>query len=294
MIESYLSFCLEGENMKKKIILVDGHNLLFRMFYGIPSSIKNSKGKEIRGLVGFIGSIKKLVATFDPYSLVVLFDSETSKSNNIILDANYKANRKDYTNVPVDENPFSQLPSIKKTLDFLNVVYQEIENNEADDYIASLIANHQNGEYEYIIVSTDADFIQLIDEKTFLYSLKGKNSILYDVEKIMEKYHILPKQYVLYKALVGDKSDNIDGVRGIGKVTAAEIVKYNSIENYLHASSNARITTLLKENETKIEKNIQLITLNKNLDTSSINFSKLKNTIMQYKTYEIIEKIGER
>lgn len=280
--------------MKKKIILVDGHNLLFRMFYGIPSSIKNSKGKEIRGLVGFIGSIKKLVATFDPYSLVVLFDSETSKSNNLILDANYKANRKDYTNVPVDENPFSQLPSIKKALNFLNVVYQEIENNEADDYIASLIANHHNGEYEYVIVSTDTDFIQLIDETTFLYTLRGKKSILYDVEKIVEKYHILPKQYVLYKSLVGDKSDNIDGVRGIGKGFAAEIVEYNTIETYLISSSNTRMISLLKENEFKIKRNIQLITLNKNLDTSCIKFSALKNAITQYKTYEIIEKIGER
>ena len=63
---------------KKKVVLIDGHNLLFRMFYGIPSSIKNKEGKEIKAVVGFLGSLKKIVTQFQPYSLVVIFDSETS------------------------------------------------------------------------------------------------------------------------------------------------------------------------------------------------------------------------
>ena len=78
----------------KKIVLVDGHNLLFRMFYGIPSSIKNSNGKEIKGLVGFIGGIKRITSELNPYSLVVVFDSQTSKNNRI-----------DYTDIPDNNNP---------------------------------------------------------------------------------------------------------------------------------------------------------------------------------------------
>lgn len=280
--------------MKKKIILVDGHNLLFRMFYGIPSSIKNSKGKEIRGLVGFLGSLKKLVDKFNPFSLVVIFDSETSRDSNLMIDVDYKANRKDYTEVIEAENPFSQLPLIQKALDFLNICYLEVEKNETDDYIASLITNNRFKDYEYIIISNDTDFIQLIDEQVFLYVLKGKNSVLYDRELIMDKYQILPDKYVIYKALVGDKSDNIEGIHGIGKVTAAAILKSGSIENYILKCDGNRICTLLKNNELKIKKNIKLISLSKEIDTSEIKFYGLSKSIYSYKVYEIIEKIGER
>lgn len=91
---------------QKTIILIDGHNLLFRMFYGIPASIKSTKGKEIRGLIGFIGSLKKIAKEWNPYSLLVIFDSETSKNNNLKIDTSYKANRIDYTNIPEKKIPF--------------------------------------------------------------------------------------------------------------------------------------------------------------------------------------------
>lgn len=91
----------------KKVILIDRHNLLFRMFYGIPSSIKNSQGKEIKGLIGFIGSLKKLINEFNPDSLLVVFDSETSKNSNLEIDSEYKANWIDYTKIVDERNPFS-------------------------------------------------------------------------------------------------------------------------------------------------------------------------------------------
>lgn len=159
----------------KKIIIIDGHNLLFRMFYGIPASIKNERGKEIKGVIGFIGNIKKIIETFTPYSILVIFDSETSKTNNLKLDENYKANRKTYEKIPENENPFSQLPLIKKALDFLNIFYEEVIENEADDYITSIITQHKN--YEFTIVSTDTDFFQLIDKHTTLFIPRGKRVI---------------------------------------------------------------------------------------------------------------------
>jgi len=70
----------------KKIVLIDGHNLLFRMFYGIPAPIRNSRGKDIRALIGFIGSLKKIINEFSPYSLYIIFDSESSKNNNMKID----------------------------------------------------------------------------------------------------------------------------------------------------------------------------------------------------------------
>ncbi len=280
--------------MMKKIILVDGHNLLFRMFYGIPSSIKNSKGKEIKGLIGFIGSLKKLIAEFSPDSLVVIFDSETSKTSNLEIDNDYKANRIDYTHIPSEENPFSQLPLIKKALDYLEITYLEIENYETDDYIASIVSNITSDDYQYIIVSSDSDFIQLISRNVFLYIPRGKNSILYDEKEVVKKYNVSPNKYVMFKSLVGDKSDNIKGVKGIGNITAAKIVKYNSLQDFILNNPDSKYAKLLINNEKMIEKNMLLITMNKNLDVSKIVFKKLTDRINKYKTYEIIEKIGER
>lgn len=277
--------------MKKRVVIVDGHNLLFRMFFGIPSSIRNSKGREIKGLVGFIGSLRKLVSEFNPYSLVVVFDSETSRDNNLEIDEGYKHGRTDFTDVVEDENPFSQLPLIKKALDYLEIFNLEVNGNEADDFIASLVSNN---DYEYIIVSTDSDFIQLVNDNIYLYVSRGKSSILYNDKQVKLKYNIPSSKYVLYKSLVGDKSDNISGIRGIGPVIASKILKYDSIEDYVKDNQESKISKVLIDNKDKILKNIKLITLNNHIDTSMIVFDKLSDTIVDLKTYEIIDSIGER
>lgn len=276
----------------KKVILIDGHNLLFRMFYGIPNPIKNSKGKDIRGLVGFIGSLKKLVDEFHPYSLYVVFDSETSKNSNFTIDKDYKINRIDYNNISKEDNPFSQLPLIKKALQYLNIAYLEVENNETDDFIASIVSKNTK-EYQYIIVSTDSDFIQLVDSNVFLYVPRGKKSILYNREEVIKKYNILPEKYVIFKSLTGDKSDNIRGVKGIGKVTAAKILKYNSIQEFIENNPNSKFSNILILHKELIIKNQKLIELNKFLITSEIIFDELSDVIYTSKTYEIIENIGE-
>lgn len=277
----------------KRIILIDGHNLLFRMFYGIPVPIRNSKGKDIKGLIGFIGSLKALVNEFRPYSLYVVFDSETSKNSNLAIDEAYKANRIDYSNIPEEENPFSQLPLIKKALKYVNIAYLEVENNETDDFIASIVSNPIN-KYQYIIVSTDTDFMQLVDNNVFLYVPRGKKSVLYNREEVIKKYNVTPEKYVIFKALVGDKSDNIKGVIGIGNITAAKILKYNSIQEFIEKNPNSRFSSILISNEEVIIKNQQLIKLNKHINTSKIIFDELSNVIYISKTYDIIEKISER
>ncbi len=277
----------------KRIILIDGHNLLFRMFYGIPASIRNSKGKDIRALIGFIGSSKKLVDKFKPYSLYVIFDSETSKNSNLEIDKEYKANRIDYSNIAEEENPFSQLPLIKKALEYLKIAYLEVENNETDDLIASIVSKPMN-EYEYIIVSTDSDFIQLVDSNVFLYVPRGKKSILYNREEVIKKYNVIPEKYVIFKSLVGDKSDNIKGVTGIGNITAAKILKHNSVQEFIENNPNSRFSNILISSKKLIIKNQKLIELNKCINTSEIIFNELSNRIYTYKTYEIIKNIGEQ
>lgn len=278
----------------EKIVIIDGHNLLFRMFYGIPSAIKNSKDKDIRGLVGFIGSLKKIVDEFKPYSLFVIFDSETSRNENLEIDSSYKSTRTDYTDVIEEENPFSQLPLIKKALDYLNIQYFEVENYEADDFIASIVSNTSYTTYQYIIVSTDSDFIQLINKNTYLYVPRGKNSILYDEKEVIKKYNIPPSKYIIFKSLVGDKSDNIKGIKGIGTISAAKILEYASPQEFILNNPASRFSKLLTTNKDIITKNNNLIKMNTTLDTSNIKFENLSNKIIDLKTYEIIEKIGEK
>lgn len=276
--------------MKEKILIIDGHNLLFKMFYGIPASIKNSEGKEIKGLVGFLGSIKKFIKEFNPRTVIVVFDSESSASSNKLLDSEYKSNRLDYSNISEDENPFLILPAIKKALNYLEIPNIEVTNSEADDYIASLTNNNL---YEYIIVSTDTDFIQLINDNTYLYIPRGKKSILYNKDKVYKKYNIYPNQYILYKSLIGDKSDNIKGIKGIGRVTAVKILKYQNIESYIKQNSSNKISKLLIVNKYRLLINIKLITLNKYLDTRNIKINVYNPELINKKVYEIISEIGE-
>ncbi len=271
----------------KRVVIVDGLNLLFKVFYGIPNSIKDKRGYEIKGELGFIGSLKRIVKDLEPYSLMVIFDSETSKNNNLKLDVNYKKNRKNYSNVSENDNPFSQLPLIKKALDFLDIAYIEVTNYEADDYIASLVNNIQ---FEYVIVSTDTDFIQLVNNHVFLYVLKGKNSKLYTKEDIIKTYNITPKQYVIYKSLVGDVSDNIKGIKGIGKVNATKILANGSIHKFIINNPDSKNSKILLANLPTILKNIKLIKLDKSIDTSSISIHELSGDAIALKTFEIINK----
>ena len=278
----------------KRLVLIDGHNLLFRMFYGIPASIKNRKGVEIRGVIGFLGALKKINNALNPTSLAVIFDSETSKNTNADLLESYKSNRPDFTNVPADENPFTGLPIIKSSLDFLEIPFYEVLSEEADDYIASLASQYKSAYDEIIIVSNDSDFFQLIDEKIFIYSARGKLSKLYNESEFFEKFHITPNKYVEYKSLVGDTADNIKGVKGIGKKTSEEILKTGFINEYTSKSSNERIKNILKENEFIINRNIQLISLNRNLDTKDITLKELDDKLKKYNVYAILSYIGER
>lgn len=278
----------------KRLVLVDGHNLLFRMFYGIPNHIRNSKGVDIKGYVGFIGALKKIKNTFDPASMAIIFDSETSKENNVNLLSDYKSNRIDYNDVPPDDNPFTALPIIKKALDFLHVPQYEVIDNEADDYIASLAYQHKNEFDEIIIISNDSDLFQLIDDNLFIYAYRGKNSILFNKEVFQEKFGIIPDRYVEYKALVGDKADNIKGANGIGKMKACEIMQYGSIENYCLNSDNERVKNIIKNDAEIIKRNIKLIGLCKTLDTSKTSLRPIHPNIDNYKIHDILSEIGER
>lgn len=125
-------------------------------------------------------------------------------------------------------------------------------------------------------------FFQLLDGNTYVYRPRGKQGILYGVEEFGNKYTILPREYVLFKSLVGDKADYILGVLGIGNVTATKIVQ-SSIQEYCRENENTRVCKLLKEYSLKMVTNQKLIALDKHLDIHKVSFYPISSILSSYK-----------
>lgn len=246
-------------------MLIDGHNLLFRMFYGIPGPIYNTNNQDIRAVVGFVGGVTKAIKEFSADELIIVFDSESSTSDRVEIDEDYKSNRVDYSQVAEEENPFTQLPMIYQVLDTMGIDYLEATTCEADDYIASLSKYYHDK--EVIIMSTDRDFLQLVSNRIMVYSPRGKMSIEFDADKVFEKFSVEPKQIIDYKILVGDKSDNIEGVKSIGPKTAVKILAEGSLDFILTGKSNLadKLYKKLEDARGVIEKNRLLITMDQDI-----------------------------
>lgn len=258
----------------EKLMLIDGHNLLFRMYYGIPSPIMNSVGKDIRGVLGFVGGLLKLANMEEYDKLFIAFDTETSTESRIEEDGNYKKNRVDYSLVPDEENPFIQLDYIYRALDYMNVEYLEVDGYEADDYISSLCKLY-GSTHDITIVSTDRDFLQLIDENITLYSPRGKMSIKFTPEEVKMRFDINPDQVIDYKVLVGDSSDNISGVKSIGPKTAVKILGAGTLDEIMngHVTIEDKLYRKLIENNEMIMKNKRLITMKDDIVIEEHDFS---------------------
>jgi DNA polymerase-1 len=204
----------------KKLLLVDGHNLLFKAFYGIPERLL-SNGRPIHGVIGFISILTKIIDSTEPTHVLVVFDPEEQPSRTTRYSP-YKQNRHDYGGKPDRENPFSQLAYIKRALDSLLVKWVEQPGCEADDMIASYASQVP---CKTIIAATDTDFLQLVCKKTTVLHYHRKSPILFTESTVREKYGIHPRSFLEYKSLIGDKTDNISGIRGIGPKTAIKVLK---------------------------------------------------------------------
>lgn len=146
-----------------RLLIVDGSNLLFQMFFGMPSRITNSEGKAIQGTFGFVGALLKIIRRTEPTHIVILFDGEHENERSA-LDSDYKANRVDYSETPEEETPFSQLPDVYAALDYLGIKHTETIACETDDLIAGYALTYGK-ENEIVISSFDSDFFQLITDK---------------------------------------------------------------------------------------------------------------------------------
>lgn len=220
----------------KKIILVDGNNLLFRSYYATSYSgviMRNSKGFPTNALYGFINMMNKIIEEEKPNYILVAFDKGKTFRHEKYKD--YKAGRRE-----MPEELKLQFPKAKEILDSMGIKHFEIDNYEADDIIGTLakIVDEEN-EFIATIISSDKDLLQLISKEVEVKLLKTKGSIRFDEETFKEYYGTTPIHMIDLKALMGDASDNISGVKGIGEKTAVTLLKkygsldeiYNNLEN---------------------------------------------------------------
>lgn len=251
-------------NDMDRLLIVDGSNLLFQMFFGMPSRITNSEGKAIQGTLGFVGALLKIIRRTEPTHIAVLFDGE-HENERTALNADYKANRVDYSQTPEEASPFSQLPDVYAALDYMGIKHTETTVCEADDWIAAY--THTYGENaEIIIASLDSDFFQLITDKVSVLRYRGDNTIICTPMHIKEKFGIEPGQYADFKSLTGDASDNIKGADKVGPKTASMLLcEYGYLENVLsnaEAIKKPSITESIIKNADRLRTNYKLIKLN--------------------------------
>ena len=262
--------------LKNKILIVDGNNLLFQMFYGIPAKVYNKRGRTIHATIGFISALQKMIKNYQIDGCVVVFDCDGASERKETLAA-YKANRDaDWDALPVDEVPFFEEEYIRECLEYLGVCVLDSCQMEADDLIAS-IALKEKGRNQIFIASHDSDFFQLIDEKVSVIRYRGDKTKLVDETTFQTEFGFCANRYALYKALVGDSADNINGVPSIGKKRAAQIVEQCEALDTLKFSNldflppKARQSVV--ENVALIERNLSLIVLcEKEIQEYRLNF----------------------
>lgn len=216
---------------KAKLVLIDGNSVFHRGYHALPG-LTNSQGVPTSGIYGFANMALRILTEIKPDFVVVAWDkAKTSITARTDIYPEYKAQRKQQP-----DDFYAQIPYVRQLIDYLGWPFIELDGYEADDIIGTL-AQQATGT-ETIIMTSDLDGLQLVNDSTKVYAQRrGVTDLtIYDRAKIQERYGLTPEQFVDYKALRGDASDNIPGVSGIGEKTASELIqKYGSLDGvYAH------------------------------------------------------------
>ena len=240
----------------KRLLIIDGQNMFIRNYVMSPQLDIN--GSPIGGLTGFMRSLQKEVRRAKPDRVAICWEGPGGSQSRREKNKNYKLGRKapklnreyEFANVEEErENKYSQLVRLTEYLDNLPVMQLSLENVEADDIIAWLCHCNEYAEWQKLIISNDKDFIQLCDDKTVLVR-PGKNEEVLNKNNIIEQYSIHPRNFAWARAITGDKSDNLDGVKGLGLATVAKRFSFLS-ENKDYTLQD--ILTHAKNNNSKIK-----------------------------------------
>lgn len=276
-----------------KLLIVDGHNLLFQMFFGMPSRILNKSGKAIHGTLGFVGALLKIIRMTKPTHVVVMFDSEHNNQRKE-LNENYKANRVDYSKVDNANNPFSQLPDVYSALAYLNIKRAEASVFETDDVIAAYALEYGN-DNKIVISSLDSDFFQLINSNVSVLRYRGDQTVICNEQYVKDKFGISALQFADFKSMTGDKADNIKGADKIGAKTAAQLLnEFGSLDNIIlqaEAIKKPSVRNSIISNSEQLKSNQRLIVLD---NRASIPFAlnDLEYTYNGITTNEVLFAIG--
>ena len=221
--------------MAEKIMLIDGNSIVNRAFYGVPL-LTNKEGKYTNGVYGFLNILFKLLDEEKPDHLAVAFDLKAPTFRHKTFDG-YKGNRKG-----MPEELREQMPLLKEMLQTMHISIFEKEGYEADDILGTLSALAEQNGVVPVVVSGDRDLLQIAGEnlKVRIPKTKGGRTETEDyyASDVVEKYGVTPTEFIDVKALMGDASDNIPGVPGIGEKTAVKIIQqYHDIETAIaHAT----------------------------------------------------------
>ncbi|MCI5740915.1 MAG: DNA polymerase I [Lachnospiraceae bacterium] len=265
--------------MDGKLVLVDGHSILNRAFFGIPD-LTNAEGTHTNAVYGFLNILFKILEEEKPDYLTVAFDVHAPTFRHKMY-AEYKGTRK-----PMAQELRQQVPLMKEMLRAMGVTIVEKEGYEADDIIGTIAKKGEAQGLEVSVVSGDRDLLQLASDHIKIRIPKTKRTGTeiedYLAKDVVEKYQVTPKEFIDVKALMGDSSDNIPGVPGIGEKTAtALIVAYGSIENaYEHVEEIKpnRAKENLREHYDMAQMSKELATIDTNAEiTYELEDSKLGN-----------------
>ena len=251
--------------MSEKIVLIDGHSILNRAFFGVPP-LTNSEGLHTNAVYGFLNIMFKILDEEKPDYLTVAFDRSEPTFRHQMFDA-YKGTRK-----PMAQELREQVPVMKEVLQAMGITIVEKPGYEADDLLGTIAGMAEAQGMDVSIISGDRDLLQLATDKVKIRIPKTKRTGTeiedYYAVDVVERYQVTPKEFIDVKALMGDSSDNIPGVPGIGEKTATNlIVAYKSIENaYAHLEE---ITP--KRAKTNLEEHYDMAQMSKTLATIEVH-----------------------
>ena len=259
----------------QKIVLIDGNNLLFRSYYATAyngNTMRNSKGFPTNGLYGFINMLNKIVNEEQPNYVMVAFDK--GKTFRHEKYAEYKAGR----NATPEELKL-QFPVAKQIVEALGMTYYEIDNYEADDIIGTFVKSAEcDDDFYSVVISSDKDLLQLISDETEVKLLKQVGNIRMTKQEFINTYGIEPIRMIDLKSLMGDASDNIPGVKGIGEKTALNLLhQYNSLDGIYENIDNIKGKTkekLITEKE-KAYESFELATIYRDVPIDT-DFEKIR------------------
>ena len=292
--------------LQEKLMLIDGNSILNRAFYGLmgPKMLATSEGFYTNAIYGFLNILFKFINEEKPTHLVVAFDMKKLTFRHTQYE-NYKANRKGMPKELAD-----QVPVIKEMLDAMNIKRVEIEGYEADDIIGTVARLSDEAGLSTIIITGDRDSLQLVNKNVNVKiptTRMGKTETdKYDEQEINRKYGVTPKQLIEVKAFMGDSSDNIPGVPGVGEKTALDMIhRYTSVENiYANIESldiKERIKNLLIEHKELANMSRELATIDikvpldfgvNECKITQYNYPELLILLKKYEFSSLVTKLG--